>query len=91
MTTGPKAAQKVPFMHDRNFEKWFINIFVPHVKPLPKPVILTFDGHGSHMTYPTVKAVMDNGILLVCLPANTSHALQPLDVGVFKPLKGKIP
>ena len=30
---------------------------------------------------------MDNDIIILCLPPNTSHALQPLDVGVFKPVK----
>ena len=30
---------------------------------------------------------MDNDITILCLPPNTSHALQPLDVGVFKTVK----
>ena len=30
---------------------------------------------------------MKNWILLLCLPAHTSHALQLLDVGVFRTLK----
>ena len=29
----------------------------------------------------------DNGISLFCLPPHTTHALQPLDVAVFKSLK----
>lgn len=30
---------------------------------------------------------MDNGIDLLILPPHCSHVLQPLDVGVFSPLK----
>lgn len=48
---------------------------------------MIYDGHGSHLTYYTARQAMDNGIILLCLPPNTSHALQPLDVGVFAPLK----
>ena len=39
------------------------------------------------MTYGTVKLAIKNQIIIICLPAHTSHALQPLDVGVFKGLK----
>ena len=44
-------------------------------------------GHGSHLTYNTVMLAIQNDIIIICLPPNCSHALQPLDVGVFKNLK----
>ena len=47
----------------------------------------SIDGHGSHLTYNTVKLAMDNEIIIFCLPPNCSHVLQPLDVGVFSPMK----
>lgn len=75
------------WMMDRNFESWFTKIFVPHVSQLNKPVLLTFDGHNSHLTYEAIKVAKDNDIVIICLPPNTSHALQPLDVGLFRPLK----
>ena len=63
--------------------------FIPYVESYPKP-----NSHGSHlMTYLLVKVALENGIILVCLLPNTLHALQPLDVGVFNPVKtawGKI-
>ena len=74
-------------MQDFNFEAWFITIFIPFVSDLEKPVLLTFDGHNSHLTYNTVKVAMQKGIIIICLPPNTSHAIQPLDVGVFKSVK----
>ena len=74
-------------MQDFNFEAWFISIFIPFVSDLEKPVLLTFDGHNSHLTYNTVKVAMQKSIIIICLPPNTSHAIQPLDVGVFKSVK----
>jgi hypothetical protein len=75
------------WMHDTNFESWFRTVFVASVKNMAKPVLLTFDGHNSHLTFVTVKAAMDNKIILLCLPPHTSHRLQPLDVSFFRPFK----
>ena len=72
-----------------NFEGWFRDIFVPYVKRAcgGKKVLLTFDGHRSHVTYNTIIMAQENNITLLCLPANSSHATQPLDVGVFNHMK----
>ncbi|KAG8177459.1 hypothetical protein JTE90_008643 [Oedothorax gibbosus] len=74
------------WMMDCVFEAW-MDFFITFTKDIPKPILLLFDGHGSHLTYCSVKRAMDNNIIILCLPPNTSHALQPLDVGVFAPLK----
>ena len=88
---GPKdatyAVTESGWMSDVIFEQWFWNSFIPHVSSTTKPVIIFLDGHGSHLTYGTVKLAIKNQIIIICLPAHTSHALQPLDVGVFKGLK----
>ena len=75
------------YMHHANFESWFIDTFCEHTRLLEKPLLLIFDGHNSHLTYPTQNAAKLNKIVIVCLPPHTSHALQPLDVAVFRPLK----
>ena len=49
--------------------------------------MLIYDGHNSHITYPTVRAAIENNISIVCLPPHTSHALQVLDVAVFRAFK----
>jgi hypothetical protein len=49
--------------------------------------ILVLDGHGSHVTGGFIAHCMDYKIVLLRLPPHTSHVLQPLDVGIFKPLK----
>jgi hypothetical protein len=48
--------------------------------------LLIFDGHGSHLTEEIHALALENNIHLLCLPAHTTHKLQPLDVGIFGPL-----
>jgi hypothetical protein len=45
------------------------------------------DGHSSHITADVIAFCMQNAIDLLILPPHCSHILQPLDVGVFAPLK----
>ena len=52
-----------------------------------RPVLLLVDGHKSHMTLELVDLARENNVILFCLPPHTTHALQPLDVSVFKALK----
>ena len=73
-------------MQDDVFENWFKDFFIQSTQSNQKPVLLIYDGHGSHLTYNTVMLAIENNII-ICLPPNCSHALQPLDVGVFKNLK----
>lgn len=45
------------------------------------------DGHSSHITANVISFCMQKAIDLLILPPHCSHILQPLDVGVFAPLK----
>jgi hypothetical protein len=49
--------------------------------------ILVCDGHGSHVTAKFVRFCLDHDIILLLMPPHSSHLCQPLDVGVFSPLK----
>ena len=49
--------------------------------------LLILDGHSSHLTADFDAFCNDNVIICLCMPANSSHLLQSLDVGVFGPLK----
>ena len=49
--------------------------------------LLILDGYNSHVTLDVVKEASAAGLDLLTLLAHTSHALQPLDVAVFKPFK----
>jgi hypothetical protein len=48
--------------------------------------LLLLDGHGSHETMDFINYCNDNKILLALFPSHATHTLQPLDVGMFKPL-----
>ena len=43
--------------------------------------------HHSHMSLELIREARDNKVVILCLPPNTTHLLQPLDVSVFAPLK----
>lgn len=45
------------------------------------------DSHASHINMDVITLAKQNQIYLFTFPAHTSHLLQPLDVGVYKPLK----
>ena len=49
--------------------------------------LLILDGHGSHCMLEVVREARAAGLDILTLPAHTSHALQPLDVSVFKSFK----
>ena len=45
-----------------------------------RPVLLIQDGHASHMSIGLIELARANDVHLLCLPAHTTHILQPLDV-----------
>jgi len=49
--------------------------------------LLLCDGHDSHVSAALVGYTIQHRIILVLLPPHSSHLLQPLDVGIFGPLK----
>jgi len=49
--------------------------------------VLLCDGHGSHISAAFISYSIQNRIDVILLPPHFSHLLQPLDVGVLRPLK----
>ena len=74
------------WMEGANFKNWFEKLFVPAVSSLLSTgaVVLFVDGHHSHLTMELIQAARSH---LFCLPPHTTHILQPLDVGVYGPVK----
>lgn len=68
------------------FFEWMKKVFIRYIVP-ERPVFLLVDGHKSHLTIDLIDLCRENEIILFCLPPHTTHALQPLDVSVFKALK----
>lgn len=69
--------------------KWLKEVFIPNTNP-PNPEewrLLLVDGHNSHTTEEFMWTCLINKIYIVFLPSHSSHAWQPLDVGVFSVLK----
>ncbi|WAR28587.1 hypothetical protein MAR_014291 [Mya arenaria] len=82
------AACDSGFMDTDIFHQWFVKCFIPHCGKA-RPVLLTMDNHGSHVSINTVKAAIENDVVLMGFPGQTTHILQPLDVKVFGPLKSR--
>jgi hypothetical protein len=53
----------------------------------PNHHLLILDGHNNHVTLDVIKEASVAGFDLLILPAHTLHALQSLDVAIFKPFK----
>ena len=68
---------------------WLRHCFEPETREKANGAyrLLICDGHDSHITGELIAHCMDNNIILMILPPHTSHLTQPLDVGVFGPLK----
>lgn len=49
--------------------------------------LLIVDGHSSHATPEFDQYCAEHKIISLCMPAHSSHLLQPLDVSCFSPLK----
>ena len=52
--------------------------------------LLICDGHDSHISSEFIRHCISNRIVLLLLPPHCSHLMQPLDVGIFFPLKQAI-
>ena len=77
---------KKGWMDQELFEKWFSRHFLRYAPPA-RPLLVMLDGHSSHYSPTAVRMTAEEGVVLFALPPNTTHISQPLDKGVFGPLK----
>ena len=50
--------------------------------------MLLMDGHSPHYTPEAISGATQVGVIVFfCIPPNTTHAAQPLDVSFFGPIK----
>ena len=64
------------------FEAWFNDLALPNAVTAC-PLLLLLDGHSSHYQPDVINLVCNNEVIILCLPSHTTHAMQPLDCGVF--------
>ena len=50
-------------------------------------MLLLLDGHSTHYQPQLLRVAKENDVIMLCLPPHTTHEAQPLDCGVFGPLK----
>ena len=71
---------------EKNLKLGFANHFLAYVPPV-RPLLLLMDGHSTHFYPFFVNRAADEDIIVFCLPPYSTHRAQPLDKGVFGPLK----
>ncbi|KAE9000564.1 hypothetical protein PR001_g18756 [Phytophthora rubi] len=85
VTTSPSG-----FINMYLFQEW-LKFFAKAVPELVKrPLLLVLDGCRLHYSEEVIATAASLDILLVLLPPNAIHLLQPLDVAVFSMLKVKL-
>ena len=69
--------------------EWMRDCFEPETKHRLRGDyrMLIVDGHASHVLTEFIQFAREHKIVCLCLPAHSTHLLQPLDIGVFGPLK----
>ncbi|WAQ96646.1 hypothetical protein MAR_029336, partial [Mya arenaria] len=75
------AASDSGSMNTDIFHQWFVKCFIPHCRKA-RPVLLTMDNHGIHVSINPIKAAIENDVVLMGFPEQTTHILQSLNVKV---------
>lgn len=74
------------WMDQELFDLWFTCHFLRYASR-ERPLLLILDGHSSHYCPDTIRLASEENVVVFTLPPNTTHLTQPLDKGVFGPLK----
>ena len=84
---GPDRAQyqcsNKGWINEFLFSDWFEKLFLVETSRIDRPLILIMDNLAAHISIKVIELAKQNQVILLCLPPNTTHALQPLDVTTF--------
>lgn len=90
---GPRGARynrtKHGWMDGATFEEWFAVHFLPVLTQQPGKKVVIDDNLSSHISPNVLRLCQENNVAFVCLPPNSTHLTQPLDIAYFRPLKMK--
>lgn len=75
------------YMTRPNFIEFFEHFIKHTYASKDDPILLIMDNHSSHLSVDVIDLAKENGITIVTLPPHCSHRMQPLDQGVFGPVK----
>ena len=88
---GPSKARynrsKSGWFDAHSFSDWFMTVTLPWAKRTPGRKVIIGDNLSSHMSADIVDICIKNNISFVCLPPNSTHLTQPLDVSVYASMK----
>lgn len=85
-------SQSKAWMTSKLFEKWFHDMFVPHVKKfcedksIEYKILLLVDNAPAHPSIEILQS-RDGKVKTMFLPPNTTSVLQPMDQGILETLK----
>ena len=68
------------------FFNWLKDLFLKHIPP-ERPVMLVMVDQSSHCISEALHGASQKGVIVFCIPSNTTHPTQPLDVSLFGPFK----
>lgn len=71
------------------FEDWFEFLLLPRLKKIEGVKLVIGDNLSSHLSVHVLNLCDEHQIKFICLPPNTTHLTQPLDIAYFRPLKIK--
>jgi len=71
-------------MHDELDFEYIKEHYKPYSQNGNNPYYLIVDGYSSHVAWKVVKYALTNNIHMICLSSQSTHLLQPLNVGSFR-------
>jgi hypothetical protein len=75
------------WMDAETYSDYFTGSIIPNIHP-ERPAVLICDCHTSHIGVGlTENARKENVVVILKLPSDTSHVLQPMDLSIFMPLE----
>ena len=78
------VTDKSGWMQLNLFEQWFDHFLYHTQSSEENPSLLILDGHKTHtQNIAIIDKARENGVTISCLPPNTSHRMQPLDVSLM--------
>lgn len=75
------------YMQQAEFLKFMQHFIESTHASKDSPSLLLLDNHMSHLSIDAIDLAVDHGVTMLSFPPHCTHKLQPLDNGVFFPLK----